>query len=144
MTPKYPIITTYLMLNGRCEEAIAFYRQALGAEVETQMRFKDYPGTPQPGMIPPGMENKIMHSSLRIGGTLVMLSDGRCDGGSTKFEGFSLTLSLTDKAEADRYFAALSAEGTVVMPQTETFYSPRFGMVADKFGIMWMVMVLPA
>src|ERR1700744_1777511 len=109
MTPQYPLITSYLMMNGRCEEAIAFYQQALGAVVETQMRFKDYPGTPQPGMIPPGMENKIMHSSLRIGSTMVMMSDGRCDGGSTKFEGFALTISLNDKAEADRSFAAPSA-----------------------------------
>ncbi|HEY4417666.1 MAG TPA: VOC family protein [Verrucomicrobiae bacterium] len=144
MNIQYPIITTYLMLNGRCEEAIEFYGHALDAKVETLLRFKDYPGTPQPGMVPPGMENKIMHSSLRIGGAMVMASDGRCDGGTTKHEGFGLALSVKDTAEADRYFNALLDGGSVVMPQSETFYSPRFGMVTDKFGILWMVMVLPA
>ena len=130
----------YLFYNGRCEEAIEFYRKALGAEVGMLMRFKESPEPPQPGMLPPGSENKIMHGTLRIGDTNVMVSDGYCQG-KTDFEGFSLSLSVSREAEADRLFAALAEGGQVQMPLEKTFFSPRFGMVADRFGVSWMVLV---
>jgi PhnB protein len=134
------MIQPYLFFNGRCEEAVEFYRKALGAEVEVMMRFKDSPEPPQPGMVPPGFENKIMHTSFRVGQTTVMASDGRSDGGSN-FQGFSLSLSVPSESEAERVFAALADDGQVRMPLAKTFWSPRFGMVADRFGIGWMVTV---
>lgn len=133
-------VQTYLFFNGRCEEAMAFYRKALGAEVEMMMRFKDSPEPHQPGMVPPGSENKIMHCSFRIGATTLMASDG-CSAESAKFEGFSLSLTVADEAEANRVFAALSEGGQVRMPLGKTFWSPCFGMVQDRFGIGWMVSV---
>jgi PhnB protein len=133
-------VQTYLFFNGRCEEAVAFYRQALGAEVEMMMRFKDSPEPPRPGMVPPGFENKIMHCSFRIGATTVMASDG-CTAESANFEGFSLSLTVADEAEANRVFAALAEGGQVRMPLAKTFWSPCFGMVQDRFGYGWMVSV---
>ena len=135
-------IEPYLFFDGRCEEAIEFYRNALGAEVDMLMRFKDSPEPHQPGMTAPGSENKVMHANLRIGGTSVMASDGRC-GGKPHFDGFALSLGVATEAEADRLFAALADGGKVQMPLTRTFFSPRFGMVADRFGVMWMVIVPP-
>jgi PhnB protein len=134
------LVQPYLFLDGRCEEAIEFYRKALGAEVEMLMRFKDSPEPPQPGMVPPGSENKVMHSCLRIGDTRVMASDGHCQG-KPNFQGFSLSLTVPSAAEADRVFAALGNGGQVQVPLTKTFFSPRFGMLADRFGVSWMVLV---
>jgi len=130
----------YLIFDGCCEEAIEFYRETLGAEVNMMMRFKDSPEPHQPGMLPPGAENKVMHANLRIGESTVLASDGRCTG-KPNFQGFSLTLIAKDEAEADRLFAALGQGGQVQMPLTKTFFSPRFGMVADRFGVSWMVYV---
>jgi PhnB protein len=135
-------IRPYLFFDGTCEQAIEFYRKALGAEVEMLMRFKDSPEPPAPGMVPPGAEDKVMHASLRIGGTTVMASDGHCQG-RPSFQGFSLSLTVADEAEAERLFAALSDGGQVQMPLARTFFSPRFGMVADRFGVSWMVHVEP-
>ena len=135
-------IEPYLFFNGSCEQAVEFYRQALGAEVEMMMRYKESPEPLPPGKLPPGFEEKIMHSSFRVGGTLVMASDG-CENGKPKFEGFSLSLSVPNKAEADRAFAALAKGGQVQMPLTKTFWSPCFGMVQDRFGIGWMITVMP-
>ncbi|MBV8525166.1 MAG: VOC family protein [Acetobacteraceae bacterium] len=132
-------IEPYLSFDGRCEEAIEFYRQALGAEVVMLMRWKDHP-EPQPGMPPPGAEDKIMHANLRIGGTTVMASDGRCQG-QPNFQGFALSLTVGDEAEAERVFAALGDGGHVQMPLAKTFFSPKFGMVVDRFGVWWMVLV---
>ena len=134
------LIQPYLMFEGRCEEAIEFYKKALGAEVVMLMRYKESPDPTPPGMIPPGSENKVMHSSLRIGESIVMASDGGC-GGKPTFQGITLSISARDAAEADRLFAALSDGGQVRMPIGKTFFSPRFGMVADKFGVGWMVIV---
>jgi PhnB protein len=131
-------VESYLNFNGRCDEAIEFYRHALGAEVQMVMRFKDNPEPPAPGMVSPGTENKVMHASLRIGETTVMASDGRCQGSST-FQGISLSLTVQTEAEADRVFAALAEGGKVQMPLAKTFFSPRFGMVADRFGVSWMI-----
>jgi PhnB protein len=137
------VIQPYLFFNGSCEQAVEFYRKALGAEVEMMMRFKDSPEPPQPGMVPPGFENKIMHASFRVGETTVMASDG-CANEKPSFQGFSLSLSVPSETEADRIFAALSDGGQVRMPLAKTFWSPRFGMVADRFGVGWMISVVPA
>jgi len=133
-------VQPYLFFNGRCEEAIGFYRQALGAEVELKMRFDESPEPHSPGMVPPGFEKKIMHCTFRIGGSTLMASDG-CAADELKFEGFSLSLTVADEAEANRAFAALAAGGQVRMPLTKTFWSPCFGMVQDRFGISWMISV---
>jgi PhnB protein len=135
-------IQPYLFFNGRCEEALAFYGEKLGAKVEMLMRFKESPEPPQPGMVPPGSEDKVMHASFRIGDTTMMASDGGCSG-QTNFQGFSLSLIVPDDAEAERTFAALADGGKVQMPLTRTFFSSRFGMVADRFGVGWMVLVAP-
>ena len=136
-------IDPYLFFNGRCEEAIEFYKSALGAEVEMLLRVKDSPDAPPPGTYPPGSENKVMHASLRINGQLVMASDG-CTFGQPEFKGFSLSLSMPDEAQADRVFNALAHGGTVQMPLGKTYFTPRFGMVADRFGVQWMINVVPA
>jgi PhnB protein len=133
-------VQPYLNFDGRCEEALEFYRKALSAEVEMLMRFKDNP-EPQPGMTSPGSENKVMHASFRIGDSTIMASDGRCTGQS-KFLGITLSLQPKSEAEADKLFAALSDGGQVQMPLAKTFFSPRFGMVADRFGVSWMVVVM--
>ena len=130
----------YLFFDGRCEQALEFYRSALGAEVTSLHRFKDSPEPHNPGMIPPGAENKVMHASFRVGGTTVLASDGRCTG-HPSFQGFSLSLTVPNDAEAERLFAALGQGGQVQMPLTKTFFSSRFGMVADRFGVSWMVYV---
>jgi PhnB protein len=135
-------IEPYLFFNGRCEEAIEFYKKALGAEVLMMMRFKESPEPPPPGMLPAGFEDKVMHASLRIGDTTVMASDG-CSMAQPNFEGFSLSLAVATEAEADRRFAALAEGGQVQMPLAKTFWSPRFGMVKDRFGVGWMVSVAP-
>ena len=130
-------VQPYLMFNGRTEEAINFYKSKLGAEVSAMMRFKE---SPDQSMMPPGSGEKIMHSCFKIGDTQVMASDGEC-GGKTNFEGFSLALNAANAAEAERLFKGLSDGGKVTMPLTKTFFSPSFGMVADKFGVGWMVIV---
>ena len=130
-------VQAYLFFDGRCEEALEFYRQALGAQVEMLMHFKD---SPDPVGCPSASGEKVMHASVRIGGTTVMASDGRCEGKPT-FQGFALSLSVATEAEADRRFAALAKGGQVQMPLAKTFFSPRFGMVADRFGVMWMIVV---
>ena len=134
------VIQPYLFFNGRCEEAVAFYSKALGAQVEMMMRYKESPEPHPPGMVPPGFENKIMHTSFRVGQTTVMASDG-CSAYKASFEGFFLSLSVPSESDADRVFAALADGGQVRMPLAKTFWSPRFGMVADRFGIGWMVSV---
>jgi PhnB protein len=135
-------VTPYLFFNGRCEEALDFYKKALGAEVAMMMRFKEAPEAPPPDQVPPGSENKIMHACLRIDGAEVMASDG-CAQGAPKFEGFSLTVKAKNEAEADRMFAALGDGGQVQMPLAKTFFAKRFGAVADRFGVSWMVIVEP-
>ena len=137
--PSAMQVQPYLFFEGRCEEALAFYRGALGAEVTMLMRFKE---SPDPGMVAPGTGDKVMHASFRIGETTVMASDGRCQG-PPSFQGFALSLTVPNEAEAERLFGALGDGGQVQMPLTKTFFSPRFGMVADRFGVSWMVYVAP-
>ncbi len=130
-------VQPYLFFDGRCEEALNFYKKALGAEVVGLFRYKD---SPDPQMTPPGASDKVMHARIRLGDTVAFASDGRCEG-KPAFQGFSLSLTVTKEADADRYFAALSEGGQVQMPLVKTFFSPRFGMVADKFGVSWMIYV---
>jgi PhnB protein len=135
------VVQPYLFFDGRCEEAIEFYKRTLGAEVSMLMRYKDSPAPHPPGMVPPDYDNKVMHATIRIGGSSLMAADD-CSGHPT-FQGFSLSLTVKSEAEADRAFAALVEGGQVRMPLSKTFFSPRFGMLADKFGVGWMVYVSP-
>ena len=133
-------VQPYLFFDGRCEEALAFYRSALGATVTMMMRFNDSPEAPPPGTQPPGTGDKIMHASFRVGDTEVMVSDGHCSG-RTEFKGFALSITVPSEAEAKRAFDALADGGQVQMPLSKTFFSPSFGMLTDRFGVMWMLMV---
>lgn len=130
-------VQPYLFFDGRCEEAIELYRAVLGAEVMVLMRNRE---NPEPSQVRAGTEDKIMHASLRIGDTTVMLSDGQC-GGQPAFQGFALTAIPADDAAARRVFAGLAEGGSVQMPMTPTFFASTFGMVTDRFGVMWMVFV---
>lgn len=138
---KTAIVQPYIFFNGHCEEAVEFYKKAVGAEVMMMMRYKESPEPPPPGMVPPGFENKIMHTSFRVGETVVMASDG-CSTDKPSFESFRLSISVSTVDEVDRIFNALAAGGQIHMPVNKTFWSPRFGMVADKFGLGWMVGVI--
>ncbi len=130
-------VQPYIFFDGRCDEALKFYEKALGAKVDMLMRFKD---APDQSMISPGSHDKVMHAAVHIGDTQVLMSDGRC-GGKPSFQGFALTIAAPDNAEGDRRFNALAEGGEVQMPMAETFFASRFGMVADKFGVGWMVLV---
>ena len=132
-------IQPYLFFDGQCEEALEFYSRALGARLNMKMRFSECPDLHPAGTIPPGAGNKIMHASLQIGDTDVMLSDGRCTG-QPVFQGMGLTLNVAGIAEADRVFTALAEGGKVHMPLGQTFFSPRFGMVQDRFGVLWLIL----
>lgn len=134
------LLQPYLFFSGRCEEAIEFYRQAVGAKVEMLLYHKDSPEAPPPGMLQPGFENKVMHATLRIGEATLMASDG-CDTNKPGFNGFSLSLAFATEGEAQRAFHALSSGGQVSLPLGKTFWSPCFGMVTDRFGVGWMVTV---
>jgi PhnB protein len=133
-------VVPYLFFEGCCEQAIEFYKAELGAEVLMLMRYREAPPHDGPSHLPPGSENKIMHASLKIGATAVDASDGMCTG-HQNFQGFSLALRAPDIATAERMFGALAEGGQVRQPMVETFFSPRFGMVADKFGLGWIVLV---
>ena len=129
----------YLFFEGRCEEAARFYESAVGAKVERLIRFKD---SPDPSLCGSNQENKIMHMNLRIGDHTIMASDGQCQGNQL-FQGFALSLTVTGEAEADRRFNALAEGGQVLQPLMKTFFSPRFGMVTDRFGVSWMIHAAP-
>lgn len=132
-------VEPYLQFDGRCEEAIEFYKKTVGAKVVMMMRFKDAPAGACPEQ-PQEVKNKIMHSTLQIGDSTLHASDGHCQG-KMKFDGFSLSLSPATDAEAQKLFAALSEGGKVGMPMSKTFFASSFGMVNDKFGLSWMVIV---
>lgn len=134
-------VQPYLFFDGRCEEAIEFYREKLGADITMFVRFRDVPDE-QADMIPAGAENKVMHARFRIGDTAVMASDGLCQG-HPNFEGFCLSVTASSAADAEFMFAALSDGGSVQMPLAKTFFSPRYGMVSDRFGVSWMIYVEP-
>ena len=132
-------VQPYLFFDGRCEEAMEFYKGAVGAEVICKMRFSDSPEPCDPEMVKPGDEHKVMHAAFKVGDTEILASDGRCAGHPT-FQGFSLTIAASDSEEAERLFVALGEGGQVQMPLTKTFFATSFGMVADKFGVSWMVL----
>jgi len=133
-------VQPYLSFEGRCEEAFEFYKSALGAEEVVLMRFKDNPEPPETSMVSSGSENKIMHMEFRIGETSILASDGRCTG-HAGFQGITLTLEVANEAEADQSFASLVDGGQVSMPLAKTFFSPKFGMLTDRFGVSWIVIV---
>ena len=130
-------VQPYLFFDGRCDEALDFYKRAIGADVKMVMRFKD---SPDKSMCAPENADKVMHAQFRVGDTTIMSSDGR-NTGKPKFESFALSIEAKNEADADKKFAALSEGGQVTMPLAKTFFSPRFGMVADKFGVHWMILV---
>jgi PhnB protein len=140
MTTKYAV-NPYLFFDGRCDEAIEFYSKIMGAETLMLMRYKDAPPGAMPQGCAPNMENRVMYARLAIGDTTFMLSDGPCTG---KYDGFALSVSAPTPADAERLFAGLSAGGKVEMPLTKTFFSPSFGMLTDRFGVKWMVIVQAA
>ncbi len=129
------VVQPYLFFDGKCEEAVRFYQSAVGAKVEMMMKNKE---APDQSMMAPGTDEKILHAQFRVGDSVILASDGHC-AGKPKFDGFSLSMIVKSEAEADKAFAALSAGGQVRMPLSKTFFSPRFGMLADKFGVGWMV-----
>ncbi len=131
-------VQPYLFFDGCCEEALEFYKKAVGAEVTMLMRFKDCPEPPKEGMVPPGSEDKIMHANFRVGDTEVLASDGNCRG-KTSFDGFSLTINVADDTEAKQVYDAMADGGQAVMPLTKTFFASQFGMLVDRFGVHWMV-----
>lgn len=133
------LVQSYLFFDGRCEEAVEFYRKTLGAEIKMLMRYKDSPQPHQPGMVRPGYENKVMHVTFRIGESEVMAADD-CQG-HPSFQGFSLSLRVANEGEAKRAFTALAEGGQVKMPLMKTFFAPSFGMLTDRFGVGWMVIV---
>ena len=131
------LMQPYVFFDGRCEEAIDFYKKAIGASTEMVMKWKD---CPDKSAVTPKNENKVMHACIQVGDMKLLASDGSCEG-KPEFKGFALTLSAKTDAEADKLFNALSQGGQVQMPMTKTFFSPKFGMCADKFGVGWMVLV---
>jgi PhnB protein len=138
MTNSISAVQPYVFFGGRCEEALNFYRETIGAEIIAMMRFSDSP-EPHPHM-QPGNENKVMHASFRIGETTLMASDGMCEG-NPNFNGFSLAITVPDDSEAERVFNALAQGGKITTPLTETFWTSKFGMFEDRFGLGWMVSV---
>jgi PhnB protein len=134
-------VEPYLSFEGRCQEAIDFYKKVLGAKLEMLMHFKESPQPPS-GAFPAEMANKVMHASLKIGDSIVMATDGHCTG-KADFTGTSLTITASSDAEAEKLFAALGDGGKVSMPMAKTFFASRFGMVSDRFGVPWMVIAQP-
>ncbi|KAB2850325.1 MAG: VOC family protein [Hyphomicrobiaceae bacterium] len=132
-------IEPYLFFNGRCEEALRFYQKSLGAKVSMIMRYKD---SPEQSGVTPALADLIMHSAFTIDGATVMASDGHGKG-KVEFKGMNLSLSCADARQAGRRFKALAEGGTVIQPLVETFFAKRFGMVADRFGVTWMLMAGP-
>jgi PhnB protein len=130
-------VQPYLFFDGKCDEALAFYKKAVGAEPNMVMRYKD---APDQSMIKPETKDKVMHASVKLGDTMVLMSDGHCQN-QAHFQGFSLAVTAKDETEAERVFGGLSDGGNVTMPMAKTFFSPRFGMLTDKFGVGWIVLV---
>jgi PhnB protein len=130
-------VQPYLFFDGRCDEALDFYKGAVGAKVSMLMRYKE---CPDKSMLKAGTEDKVMHAQFQVGDTSILASDGHCNG-NTNFQGFSLAISAKSEAEAEKMFTALANGGQVQMPLTKTFFSPKFGMLADKFGVGWMILV---
>ncbi len=126
----------YLFANGRADDMLAYYKDALAAEVVMRLTYAEGPQSDYP--LPQGWQSKVMHSALKVGGLQLMISDGDSDT-PANFDGFRLSLTSDDEAALRRSFDALSAGGSVQMPLAETPWSKLFGMLTDKFGIGWMV-----
>jgi PhnB protein len=133
------IVQPYVFFGGRCDEALEFYKNSVGAVVEFLMRYNDSPEPQPPGRLPPGFEGKVMHASFRIGQSVVMASDGCAEGQA--YSGFSLSIAFPAEADARQAFSAMAIGGVVTMPLEKTYWSPCFGMLTDRFGIGWMVSV---
>jgi PhnB protein len=131
-------VQPYLFFDGKCEEALDFYKSAIGAKVEMMMRFSESPEKPDPGHMPPNSDDKVMHAAFKVGETLVMASDGHCNG-KPSFQGFALALTAKDDADAEKLFGALGTGGQVQQPLIKTFFASKFGMLTDRFGVSWMV-----
>jgi PhnB protein len=130
-------IEPYIFFEGCAEQAAHFYQATLGAEIIALLRYSE---APDPTMCPVDDPEKVMHMNLRIGDSVVMGSDGNCSG-EARFQGFALTLNAKDVNEAEKLFGLLADGGQVQMPLEETFFSPAFGMLADRFGVPWMIHV---
>ncbi|MEO1084149.1 MAG: VOC family protein [Acidobacteriota bacterium] len=132
-------MVTSLGFAGRTEEALALYREALGAETVFLMRFRD---SPDPSHTGPGMEDMIFHATFRIDGTEFTASDvGYVEGeGEAVFEGFALALKFGTLDRANRAFEALAVQGQIVIPLAESAFTSWYGIVKDRFGISWKVL----
>ena len=131
-------VQPYVFFDGKCEEALEFYKGAIGAKVDMVMRFSENPDKPDPSKMPPGSENKVMHAAFKVGDTQILASDGHCNG-KPSFQGFALTLNAANDAEAEKLFSAVGKGGQVQAPLTKTFFASKFGMVTDRFGVLWIV-----
>ena len=131
-------VQPYIFFDGKCEEALEFYKSALGAKVDMLMRFSENPDKPDPSKMPPNSANKVMHASFKVGDTQIMASDGHCNG-KPSFQGFGLTINAASDAEAEKLFNAVGKGGQVQAPLAKTFFASKFGMVSDRFGVLWMV-----
>ena len=132
-------VQPYLFFDGKCEEALEFYKSAIGAKVDMLMRFSESPEKPDPSKMPPNSANKVMHAAFKVGDTQILASDGHC-AGKPSFQGFGLALNAKSDAEAEKLFNAVGKGGQVLQPLTKTFFASKFGMVTDRFGVMWMVL----
>jgi PhnB protein len=128
-------LSPHLNFNGNCETAFKFYEKCLGAKITFMM---PYEGSPLANEVPAEWRGKILHASLQVGDALILGADAP-PGRYEKPQGFSVTLSPKDPAEAERIFVGLSESGTVTMPMQGTFWAARFGMLVDQFGIPWMI-----
>jgi PhnB protein len=129
------MLNPYLFYSGNCEAAFKYYEKVLGGKIEFMMRANEGPADMKPE---PGFENKIMHVRMSVGGQVLMASDAP-PGHFHNPQGFAVSLTVHDLAEAERKFKALAEGGKETMPFTKTFYAKGFGMCTDQFGTPWMV-----
>lgn len=130
-------LSTYLMFEGNCREAFTHYHKVLGGKIQAMM---DHKGTPAEEHVPAEWRDKILHACLEIEGQLLMASDAPPNNSDGPMRSVSVSVGVATPEEAERIFAGLSEGGAkITMPMAETFWSPRFGMLTDRFGTNWMV-----